>query len=194
MVKNDAPLLSPAILPDLALSIRSATEGDVAAIAAIYGHHVLHGTATFETEPPSVEEMQRRRAVLLEQGYPYLAAECDGTVIGYAYASTYRPRTAYRHTAENSIYLRPDMVGRGVGSRLLAALVEACTARGFRQMIAVVGDSTNLPSVRMHERQDFRLIGTLRGVGYKHGRWLDTVLLQRSLGPGSDAPPQPRSA
>lgn len=172
--------------------MRHATEGDVGAIAAIYGHHVLHGTASFETEPPGAEEMARRRATLLDQGYPYLVAEKDGVVIGYAYASAYRPRAAYRDTVENSVYLRPDAAGRGTGSLLLAALVEACEAGGYRQMIAVVGDSANARSVRLHERHGFRLVGTLRSVGYKHGSWLDTVLLQRTLGAGDAAPSQPR--
>ena len=175
--------------PDAGATVRPAVEGDVAAIAAIYGHHVLHGTASFETEPPGVEEMARRRAALLEAGYPYLVAECGGEVLGYAYASAYRPRAAYRHTVENSVYLRADVSGRGIGSLLLAALIEACEARGYRQMVAVVGDSANAASIRLHERHGFRLVGTLRSVGHKHGRWLDTVLLQRTLGAGDTAPP-----
>ena len=170
-------------------SIRTAALSDIAAIAAIYGHHVQHGVASFETEPPSLTEMARRQASLVEQGYPYLVAVREGAVIGYAYASSYRPRLAYRNTVEDSVYLRPDATGAGVGSRLLAALIEACEARGFRQMVAIIGDSANLPSIRLHERHGFRLIGTLASVGYKHGRWLDTVLMQRNLGPGDGAPP-----
>lgn len=188
----DAAVPVPKADPGAGATVRPATDGDMEAIAAIYGHHVLHGTASFETEPPGTEEMARRRAALLAQGYPYLVAERDGVVIGYAYASAYRPRAAYRDTVENSVYLRPDAAGRGVGSLLLAALVEACEARGYRQMIAVVGDSANAASVRLHERHGFRLVGTLRSVGHKHGRWLDTVLLQRTLGAGDAAPPQPR--
>ncbi|MBN8889241.1 MAG: GNAT family N-acetyltransferase [Rhodospirillales bacterium 70-18] len=169
--------------------IRAATNADLPAVAGIYGHHVLHGTASFETEPPELAEMARRRAALLEQGYPYLVAEQGGVVVGYAYASTYRPRAAYRDTVENSVYLRPDAAGRGTGGLLLAALIAECEARGFRQMIAVVGDSANAPSIRLHQRHGFRLVGTLRSVGNKHGRWLDTVLLQRALGPGDTLPP-----
>ncbi|MFO1029073.1 MAG: N-acetyltransferase family protein [Acetobacteraceae bacterium] len=176
------------------ITLRPVTEDDMSAVAAIYGHHVRYGTASFETEPPSTEEMGRRCAALLEQGYPYLVAEQDGVVIGYAYAGAYRPRVAYRDTVENSVYLRPDAAGRGAGSLLLVALVEACEARGYRQMVAVVGDSANAPSIRLHERHGFRLVGTLRSVGHKHGRWLDTVLLQRTLGTGDATPPQPRAA
>jgi phosphinothricin acetyltransferase len=162
------------------------------AIAAIYAHHVLHGTASFETEPPSVTEMARRRTDLIDRGMPHLVLEQDGAVRGYAYAGAYRPRAAYRDTVENSVYLAPDAIGHGFGRQLLAALIEECTARGFRQMVAVVGDSANLPSIRLHERLGFRLVGTLIAVGFKHGHWLDTVLLQRALGAGDGAPPLPR--
>lgn len=177
---------------DLPATVRPATETDLAAVAAIYAHHVLHGSASFETEPPGTEEMARRRAALLAAGYPYLVAERGGAVLGYAYASAYRPRAAYRDTVENSVYLRPEAIGGGIGSLLLAALIEACEARGYRQMIAVVGDSANAASVRLHERHGFRLVGTLRSVGHKHGRWLDTVLLQRMLGAGDAVPPESR--
>lgn len=176
------------------VEVRAAEEGDMAAICAIYRRHVLEGTASFETEPPDVAEMGRRRAGLVGQGYPYLVAEHDGAVIGYAYASAYRPRAAYRDTVENSVYLAAGLAGRGVGSRLLAALIAACEARGFRQMVAVVGDSGNAASIRLHERHGFRRVGTLRAVGNKHGRWLDTVLLQRPLGEGDTAPARPRDA
>ncbi len=170
-------------------TIRPATEADVPAIAAIYAHHVRHGRASFETEPPDEAEMRRRRAALTQQGYPYLAAIRDGVLVGYAYASAYRPRAAYRDTVENSVYLHPGEAGRGTGSALLAALIDGCTERGFRQMVAVVGDSANTASIRLHERHGFRLVGTLRSVGFKHGQWLDTVLLQRELGPGDSTPP-----
>lgn len=159
------------------------------AITAIYRHHVLNETASFETEPPTLEEMEKRRASLVKQGYPYLAAEQNGTVIGYAYASAYRPRAAYRDTVENSVYLHPDETGRGIGSQLMAALITACAACDFRQMIAVVGDSANTASIRLHQRHGFTLIGNLRSVGYKHGRWLDTILLQLELGSGGAKPP-----
>jgi len=174
------------------IQLRPAEDRDMAAITAIYGHHVLHGAASFETEPPTPEEMLRRRRALVDQGYPYLVAELDGAVGGYAYAGPYRPRAAYRDTVENSIYLRPDAIGHGIGSRLLDALIEACDQCGFRQMVAVVGDSGNTPSIRLHQRHGFRLVGTLQSVGYKHGRWLDSVLLQRSLNAGDTAPPIPR--
>jgi phosphinothricin acetyltransferase len=185
--------MTPTILTsDLGATVRPAAQDDVAAIAAIYGHHVLHGTASFETEPPGTDEMARRRAALLEAGYPYLVAERGSEVLGYAYASAYRPRAAYRDTVENSVYLRADVIGRGIGSLLLAALIEACEARGYRQMVAVVGGSANAASIRLHERHGFCLVGTLRSVGHKHGRWLNTVLLQRTLDAGDMAPPEPR--
>ncbi len=170
-------------------SIRPVVDADIADIAAIYAHHVRHGRASFETESPDEAEMRRRHAAITGQGYPYLAAVRDGVLVGYAYGSAYRPRAAYRDTVENSVYLRPDEAGRGTGSALLGALIEACTQRGFRQMVAVVGDSANTASIRLHERHGFRLVGTLRSVGFKHGRWLDTVLLQRELGPGDSTPP-----
>ncbi len=176
----------------VAIAIRASRDDDLAAITAIYGHHVLRGSASFETEPPSLEDVRRRRAELITRGYPYLVAEDAAGIAGYAYAGPYRPRPAYRDTVENSVYLRPDAVGRGIGRRLLEALIGDCESRGYRQMIAVVGDSGNMASIRLHERAGFRLIGVLRSVGVKHGRWLDTVLLQRALGAGDRAPPQPR--
>jgi phosphinothricin acetyltransferase len=170
--------------------IRSAEDRDIAAVTAIYAHHVRHGTASFETTPPDTAEMARRHVALVEGGYPYLLAERDSTVIGYAYAGAYRPRAAYRNTVENSIYLHPDAVGRGIGKQLLEALIQSCEERGFRQMVAVIGDSANLPSIRLHERHGFRRVGSLEAVGFKRGRWLDIVLMQRLLGPGSTVPPQ----
>lgn len=184
--------MNPTTKPTDMTTVRPAADGDVDAIAAIYGHHVLRGTASFETELPEAAEMARRRAALLEADYPYLVAEHGGEVIGYAYASAYRPRAAYRDTVENSVYLRPDVVGQGIGSLLLTALIEACEARGYRQMVAVVGGNANVASIRLHERHGFRLVGTLRSVGHKHGSWLDTVLLQRTLGAGDTAAPQAR--
>ena len=173
-----------------AVTIRPSGHADLDAVIAIYGHHVRHGTASFETEPPPPEEMRRRRADLLARGFPYLVAEAGGTVLGYAYAGPYRPRAAYRDTAENSVYLRPDAAGQGIGTRLLTALIAECEALGLRQMVAVVGDSANLASIRLHQRCGFRLVGVLEAVGYKHGKWLDSVLRQRRLGRGSSAPPQ----
>ncbi|ACI50980.1 GCN5-related N-acetyltransferase [Gluconacetobacter diazotrophicus PA1 5] len=183
----------PPAPPPPTVTIRSARAEDVPGIAAIYAHHVLHGTASFETEPPSAEDMARRMAALRAGDFPYLVAEEGGAVIGYAYAGLYHLRAAYRDTVENSVYLAHDAAGRGVGSMLLDALLAACVARGFRQMIALVGDSANIASIRLHERLGFRTVGTLQSVGYKHGRWLDVVLLQRELGPGDRSPPQARS-
>ena len=184
--------MSHATLNDLsgAVRVRASQDGDMPAIAAIYAHHVLHGTASFETEAPSLEEMIRRRAEILSRGLPYLTAEADGAVLGYAYAGPYRPRAAYRNTVEDSVYLRPDLAGRGIGKHLLPAVIAACEQRGLRQMVAVVGDSANTASVRLHQAFGFRLVGVLETVGFKHGKWLDTVLLQRSLGPGHTAEPQ----
>lgn len=172
--------------------VRPSTDADVEEIAAIYAHHVRYGTASFETEAPTLAEMRHRRAELVARDYPYLVADAGGCVAGYAYAGPYRPRLAYRDTVENSIYLRSDAMGRGLGRCLLDALVAECEARGFRQMVAVVGDSGNLASIRLHERAGFTRVGVLRSVGYKHGRWLDTVLLQRALGAGDAAPPRHR--
>lgn len=172
------------------VTLRGVAPGDLDAIAAIYAQHVRSGTASFETDPPDRAEMGRRCDVLIGQGYPYLVAEGAGGVLGYAYASAYRPRAAYRATVENSIYLHPDVTGRGIGSQLLGALIVACEAQHYRQMIAVIGGQTNTPSIRLHLRHGFRHAGVLHAVGYKHGLWLDTVLMQRSLGAGDTAPPQ----
>ncbi len=169
--------------------LRDAAEEDLPAIAAIYAHHVLHGLATFEEVPPSVEELRSRRAEILGRGLPYLVAEVDGEVVGYSYATAYRPRPAYRHTVEDSVYVRDGFQGRGVGRALLSELIERCSAGPWRQMVAVIGDSGNVASIALHRRLGFRRVGTLRGVGYKLGRWVDTVLMQRALGPGSRTAP-----
>jgi L-amino acid N-acyltransferase YncA len=174
------------------MSIRACREADMAAITGIYAHHVLHGTASFETAPPSLDDMRRRRADIVGRSLPYLVAERDGEIAGYAYAGTYRPRAAYRDTVENSVYIRDDFIGRGIGNLLLEALIVECEARDLRQMIAVIGDSSHAASIRLHERCGFRLIGTLTSVGYKHGRWLDSVLMQRQLGTGDTTPPSAR--
>ncbi|NKC31249.1 GNAT family N-acetyltransferase [Falsiroseomonas selenitidurans] len=176
--------------PAPAIRIRPSRNEDLGAITAIYGHHVRHGTASFELEPPGVEEMRRRRVEILMRRLPYLVAEdADGAILGYAYAGAYRPRAAYGNTVENSIYARHDAVGRGIGTRLLAELIARCEALGLRQMVAVVGDSANLASVRLHQALGFRVVGTLHAVGRKHGRWLDSVLLQRPLGRGEATAP-----
>ena len=178
----------PAPLPS-GLLIRDATADDMAAIQAIYSHHVLHGTASFELAPPTVEEMRQRRAAVLAHNLPYLAAELDGQIAGYAYATLYRPRPAYRFTCEDSVYIKPGMAGHGIGGRLLAELVRRCTALGWRQMLAVVGDSANAASLAVHARCGFHPVGTLRSVGHKLGEWRDTVLMQRALGEGDTTPP-----
>jgi L-amino acid N-acyltransferase YncA len=172
------------------VAIRAATEADMDPIAAIYRHHVLHGTATFETEPPTADEMRKRRVATTERGLPYLVAEgSDGHVLGYAYVGAYRPRIAYRNTLENSVYISEEARGRGIGRSLLEALIEECTALGYRQMVAVIGDSANEASIRLHTALGFKPTGTLRSVGRKHGRWLDTVLMQKALGDGDGTAP-----
>jgi phosphinothricin acetyltransferase len=172
-----------------ALEIRPTIEADLPAITAIYDHAVRHGTATFELVPPDLAEMTRRYNALIDGGYPYFVAVLDGRVAGYAYAGAYRPRPAYRFTVENSIYLDPSVHRRGVGLQLLQRLILECEVRGFRQMIAVIGDSANAASVGVHARTGFRLIGTHPNVGLKFGRWLDTVMMQRDLGEGASTVP-----
>lgn len=165
----------------MALTIRPSRADDIPAITAIYAPAVAHGTASFELEAPDTAEMARRRAALVDAGYPYLVAEGAEGVLGYAYAGPYRPRPAYRFTVEDSVYVAPHAHRRGVGRALLAALIEASQARGDRQMIAVIGDSAQAPSIRLHEDFGFRLVGIAREVGFKHGRWLDQVIMQRPL-------------
>jgi phosphinothricin acetyltransferase len=169
--------------------IRPATEADLPAITEIYEHAVLHGTATFELIPPDLTEMTRRFKTLTDNGYPYLAASVDGRVIGYAYAGPYRPRPAYRFTVENSVYLQPSIHRRGIGTQLLRRLIAESEARGYRQMIAVIGDSANAGSIAVHLRNGFTMIGTHPNVGFKFGRWLDTVMMQRALGEGATTLP-----
>lgn len=169
--------------------IRPAAAGDIDAITAIYADAVLTGTATFELEPPDRAEMLRRFAALTDGGFPYLVAEEDGRLAGYAYAGPHRARPAYRFTVEDSVYLAPPAQGHGLGAALLARLIDAAARRGFRQMVAVIGDSANVASIRAHARAGFVLIGTHHDVGFKFGRWLDTVMMQRALGPGSTSPP-----
>jgi L-amino acid N-acyltransferase YncA len=176
------------------VTVRPSTDQDIAEITAIYHHHVAYGTASFETDPPSEAEMASRRAGILARGMPYLVASDGQRVLGYAYAGPYRPRAAYADTVENSIYLRHDLVGKGIGRKLLTVLVTACEAMDLRQMIAVVGDSANQASIRLHERCGFRLIGVLQSVGWKHGQWLDSVLLQRVLSNGNRTPATRRTS
>jgi phosphinothricin acetyltransferase len=164
--------------------IRDAGEGDMAAVQGIYARHVLTGLATFEEDPPSAEELLARRRAIVAQGLPYLAAELDGRVVGYAYAGPYRTRPAYRYAIEDSVYVEEGLGGRGIGRALLAALVARCEAGPWRQMIAVIGDSGNAASIAVHRSVGFAHIGTFRSVGFKFGRWVDTVLMQRPLGDG----------
>jgi L-amino acid N-acyltransferase YncA len=171
------------------VAIRACEAGDIAAITTIYGHHVLHGLASFELEPPSEEEMRQRRLAVLGRDLPYLVAECAGEVVGYAYVSPYRLRPAYRHTAENSVYLLPAWAGRGIGRQLMSVLISECEARGLRQIVAVIGDSANYASIGLHKSLGFREVGVLRSVGFKFGRWVDSVVMQRELGAGDSTPP-----
>lgn len=169
---------------DNSVMVRDAVETDLAAIQAIYAHHVLHGLASFETVPPDLQEMARRRRDILDRGLPYRIASIDGRLVGYAYAGPYRTRPAYRFTLEDSVYVAADAVGRGIGRRLLGDLIEICGGLGYRQMVAVIGDSANRPSIGLHERLGFRQIGILPSIGFKFGRWVDSVLMQRALGEG----------
>ncbi|MCW5746944.1 MAG: N-acetyltransferase [Alphaproteobacteria bacterium] len=171
------------------LLIRDSRDDDIPAITRIYGYHVLNGLASFEEQAPSPEEMARRRADVLAKGYPHIAAERDGKLVGYAYASAYRPRPAYRYSVENSIYIDQQDRRGGVGSVLLPALIARCTAAGFRQMIAVIGDSANDASIGLHAKFGFRTVGTLASIGWKHGRWVDSVLMQLALGEGDNTTP-----
>jgi L-amino acid N-acyltransferase YncA len=169
--------------------IRPAAPADIAAITRIYADAVRYGTATFEIEPPDAAEMARRQAALATSGYPYLVAEIAGAVAGYAYAGPYRARPAYEWSVEDSIYVTPEMHRKGVGGLLLTKLIAQSAERGFRQMIAVIGNSAQIGSIAVHARAGFSHIGTLRSVGFKHSKWLDTVLMQRPLGSGDTAPP-----
>jgi L-amino acid N-acyltransferase YncA len=169
--------------------IRPATAADLPFVTEIYDHAVRYGTATFELIPPDLAEMTRRFAALTDGGYPYLVASLEGRVIGYAYAGAYRPRPAYRFTVENSVYLQPAIQRRGIGLQLLQRLIAECEPRGYRQMIAVIGDSANAGSIGVHSRCGFQMIGTHPNVGFKFGRWLDTVMMQRALGHGGATVP-----
>jgi len=186
MSARTAPSLRP-------LTIRDARDQDLPAITAIYGHHVMNGFGSFEEESPDLEELGRRRREILAKGLPYLvAAEANDSVLGYAYASPYRTRSAYRFTVEDSIYVAPDAARRGVGRSLLEALIQRCTAIGYRQMVAVIGDSGNAGSIGLHASLGFARTGLLPSIGFKRGRWVDGVLMQRALGAGDGSLPVER--
>ena len=171
------------------VAIRDAHEADLPTIQRIYAHHVIHGFGSFEEVPPDRTDFVRRFAEHCAGGLPYLVAEAAGSVCGYAYAAPFRPRTAYRHTLEDSVYVDPAMTGRGVGRALLRGLIDLCTARGYRQMVAVIGDSGNHASIGLHAALGFERAGLLNAVGFKHGRWLDIVMMQRALQADCDVVP-----
>ena len=173
-----------------AILIRDAADADIATVQAIYTHYVLNATASFEEVPPTIEDLLARRRKLLDAGLPYLVATIDDQVAGYAYASSYRPRSAYRYTIEDSVYVADGLHSRGIGTALLSALIEQCEAGDWRQMIAVIGGAENAASIALHRRFGFEQIGTVKAVGFKFGRWLDTILMQRPLGPGAEKLPR----
>src|SRR5690606_22116132 len=172
-----------------ALCVRPALPQDLAAIQSVYAPAVTRGLASFEEEAPSVDEMLRRYAEVVGRGLPYFVAERGGEVVGYGYCTHYRTRSAYRYVLEDSVYVREGLGGSGIGSALLAQLIHAAEGLGYRQMIAVIGDSGNSASIRLHARFGFLRVGTLRSAGFKLGRWVDSVLMQRPLGPGDSRPP-----
>lgn len=174
----------------MTLTIRPSRDEDIAAITAIYAHHVLHGTGTFETEPPSEADMTTRRADVLGKNLPYLVAEDDGEVLGFAYCNWFKPRPAYRFSAEDSIYMSEAARGKGLGTQLLAALSQAAEAVGVRKLIAVIGDSANIGSVGVHRSQGFTHVGVLKDCGWKFDAWRDVVLMEKVLGEGSRTKPE----
>jgi L-amino acid N-acyltransferase YncA len=169
--------------------VRDSIDADMSTVQRIYAYYVLHGLGSFEEEPPSIAELRRRRNDALDRRLPYLVAEIEGAVVGYSYATPYRSRSAYRYTLEDSVYVDGDVSRRGVGRALLSTLIARCETGSWRQMIAVIGDSNNIASIGLHESLGFRLVGTFRSVGFKFGRWVDTVLVQRELGAGDRALP-----
>jgi phosphinothricin acetyltransferase len=174
------------------LIIRPSRDGDVPACAAIYAGNVATGTASWEYDAPDIAEFARRRADILAKGFPYFTAEVDGKVAGYCHASAYRTRIGYRFVVEDSVYVLEEMQGCGIGKKLLMTLIDECVKRGYRQMIAVIGDSANAGSIKLHEACGFAHIALFKGIGYKFGRWLDSVQMQRALGEGGDtSPPAP---
>lgn len=168
---------------------RDSVEADIPAIQAIYAHHVANGLASFEEIPPDAAELAQRRRAILDKGLPYIAIDIDGKLAGYAYAGPFRPRSAYRFSVEDSIYVAPGLAGRGLGRALLTALIERTTAWGARQMIAVIGDSANAGSIGLHASLGFRMVGTFRSIGFKHARWVDSVMMQLALGDGDTNDP-----
>ena len=172
-----------------AVPVRDAREGDMAAVQRVYADHVLRGVATFEETPPDLDEMLARRAAVLNNGLPWLVAEVDGVVAGYAYCGPFHARSAFRHTIENSIYVAADRLGGGVGSALLGALIGRCEGGPWRQMVAFIGDSGNAGSIALHRKFGFQHEGLVRSLGFKLGRWLDVVYMRRALGDGDASPP-----
>jgi phosphinothricin acetyltransferase len=171
-------------------AVRDAREADLPRITAIYAHHVRTGLASFETDPPDEAQMRERFEAVRAKGFPYLACDAGGRVAGYAYATLYRVRPAYRFALEDSVYVDPEFAGRGIGRALLAGLIARCEAIGCRQLVAVIGDSANAASIGLHSALGFLHAGTLRSIGFKHGRWVDSVLMQRAIGPGDSSPPE----
>lgn len=172
-----------------AILVRDALDADMGAVTNIYGQHVLHGLASFEEAPPPLDEMQSRRAGVLKLGLPYLVAQLDGRIVGYSYATFYRTRPAYRYTVEDSVYVADGLHGRGIGTALLGELIARCERGPWRQMLAVIGDSGNTGSIALHRRLGFKPAGTLVSVGFKLGRWVDSVFMQRALGAGDSLQP-----
>ncbi len=185
-----APAASAKRAASGAAVVRDAGEGDLASVRAIYAHHVLTGLGSFEEQPPDLAEIAKRFRAVADAGLPYLAAELDGKVVGYAYAAPFRPRPAYRHTVENSVYVAPGFEGRGIGRALLVALIARCAALGKRQVIAVIGGGyDNVGSAKLHQALGFTQAALLKSVGWKFGRWLDSLMMQLALGPGDTKPP-----
>ena len=182
-------LASPMAVPGRTLAVRAATEADMAAVRDIYTHYVVHSLATFEETPPTMEEMVARRHASVDLGLPYLVAEAEAKILGFAYAAPYRPRPAYRFTVEDSVYVADGFGAQGIGSALLSEIIAVCEKGAWRQVVAIVGDSANSASIALHRRFGFDLVGTLRELGFKHGRWVDTQFLQRALGPHANVPP-----
>lgn len=188
-VRNSSPSTRPTKRAPAEVLVRDATDADLEHIRTIYAHYVLRTTGSFEEVPPTLVQMRARFDAVRAQNLPYLVAEIEGEVLGYSYAHLFRPRSAYRYTIEDSIYVAPFVVRQGIGVALLGTLIERCTALDYRQMIGVIGNSANMPSIALHRRLGFRQEGVLRGVGLKFGRWMDVVIMHRPLGDANAAPP-----